>query len=56
MADLCLKVWYTGSMNTKRLSKSIRKFVRSEKARMRRTVSDPAEKAKTIAELYRKFH
>jgi len=43
-------------MNTKKLSKSIRKFIREEKARIRRKVFDLKEQEKLINELYQKFH
>jgi hypothetical protein len=43
-------------MNTKTLSKSIRKFIRKEKARIRREVLDLKEQEKLINELYQKFH
>jgi len=43
-------------MNTKKLSKSIRKFIREEKARIRREVLDLKEQEKLINELYQKFH
>ena len=43
-------------MNMKKLSKSIRKFIREEKARIRRKVLDLKEQEKLINELYQKFH
>ncbi len=43
-------------MNTKKLSKSIRKFIREEKARIRRKVLDLKEQEKLINELYQKYH
>jgi len=43
-------------MNTKKLSKSIRKFIRKEKAQIRRKVLDLKEQEKLIDELYQKFH
>lgn len=43
-------------MNTKKLSKSIRKFIREEKARIRRNVLDLKEQEKLINELYQKYH
>ena len=43
-------------MNTKKLSKSIRKFIREEKARIRRKVLDLKEQEKLINELYQKLH
>jgi len=43
-------------MNTKKLSKSIRKFIREEKARIRRKVLDLKEQEKLINELSQKFH
>jgi len=42
-------------MNTKKLSKSIRKFIREEQARIRRKVLDLKEQEKLISELYQKF-
>jgi len=43
-------------MNMKKLSKSIRKFIREEKAQIRREVLDLKEQEKLINELYQKFH
>jgi len=43
-------------MNTKKLSKSIRKFIRKEKARIRRKVLDFKEQEKLVNELNQKFH
>jgi hypothetical protein len=43
-------------MNTEKLSKSIRKFIREEKARIRRKGLDSKEQEKLINELYQKFH
>ena len=43
-------------MNTKKLSKSTRKFIREEKAQIRRKVLDLKEQEKLISELYQKFH
>ena len=43
-------------MKTKKLSKSIRKFIREEKARIRRKVLDLKEQEILINELYQKFH
>ncbi len=40
----------------KTLSKSIRKFIRKEKARIRREVLDLKEKEKLINELNQQFH
>ena len=42
-------------MKRKRLSKSIKKFIRKEKARIRREVLDLKEQEKLIQELYQKF-
>jgi len=39
----------------KRLPKSIRKFIRLEKARIRRQILDLNEKNKLISDLYQKF-
>ena len=39
----------------KRLQKSLRKFIRKEKARIRREVLSLSEQEKLIAELYKKF-
>ncbi len=39
----------------KKLPKSIRKFIREEKARIRREVLDLKEQEKLINELYQKF-
>ena len=39
----------------KKLSKSIRKYIRSEKARIRREVLDLEKQEKLIMELYGKF-
>ena len=43
-------------MNMKKLSKSIRKFIPGEKARIRRKALDLNEQEKLISELYQKFH
>jgi hypothetical protein len=43
-------------MNTKKLSKSTQKFIREEKARIRRKVLDLKEQEKLINELYQKIH
>ncbi len=40
----------------KRLPKSLRKFIRSEKAKIRRSVSSLAEQQRLIKELYQKFN
>jgi len=42
-------------MKKKRLSKSLRKYIRQEKARIRREVLDLEEQKKLIEELYQKF-
>jgi len=42
-------------MKQKRLPKSIRKFIRLEKARIRREILDFKEQEKQIQELYQKF-
>ena len=42
-------------MNTKKLSKSTRIFIRREKARIRRNVFDLKEQKKLISELYPKI-
>ncbi|MBZ9578690.1 hypothetical protein KJA14_02460 [Patescibacteria group bacterium] len=39
----------------KRLPKSLRKFIRKEKARIRREVLDLKEQERLIQELYKKF-
>lgn len=38
-----------------RLPKSIRKYIRKEKARIRREIPDPEEQARRIAQLYQRF-
>ncbi len=43
-------------MNTEKLSKSIRKFIRKEKAQIRRKVLDLKEQENLINDLYQKFH
>ena len=43
-------------MNTKKLSKSIRKFIRKEKARIRREVLDLKKRQELINELNQQFH
>lgn len=40
----------------RKLPKSIRKFIRKEKARIRKQFSDPLEQKKKIEELYKKFN
>mgnify|MGYP001575397953 FL=1 len=42
-------------MKRKRLPKSIRKYIRREKARIRREVLDLKEQERLIQELYQKF-
>ena len=42
-------------MGKKKLPKSIRKFIRQEKARIRREVLDIAKQRELIAQLYSKF-
>jgi len=42
-------------MTKSKLSKSIRKYIRREKARIRREVLDLKEEKKLIDELYKKF-
>lgn len=39
----------------KKLSKSVRKFIRKEKARIRREISDSKEQEQKIKELYQKL-
>ena len=39
----------------KKLPKSIRKFIRQEKARLRREIFDIEEQKRRIEELYKKF-
>ena len=43
-------------MDKKKLSKSIRTFIRREKAQIRRSVSDLKEQDKLISGLYQQFH
>jgi len=43
-------------MKKKRLPKSLRKFIRKEKARIRREVLDIKEQEEKIKELYQKFN
>ena len=42
--------------NTKELSKSVRRFIRREKARIRRDVSDLSEQQKLLNALNLQFH
>ena len=42
-------------MKRKRLPRSLRKFIRREKARIRREILDLKEQEKLINELYQKF-
>jgi len=42
-------------MKKKRLAKSLRKYIRQEKARIRREVLDLSQRKKMIAELNQKF-
>lgn len=42
-------------MEKKKLPRSIRKYIRKEKARIRREVLDLREQEKLIAKLYQKF-
>ena len=46
----------TLEMSTKKLSKSTRKFIREEKARIRHTDVDLQEREKLLSELYQRFH
>lgn len=39
----------------KRLSSGVRKFIRGEKARFRKEISDPKEQDKLIKKLYERF-
>jgi len=43
-------------MNTNKLSKSTRIFIRREKARIRLNISDLKEQERLISELYPKVH
>ncbi len=43
------------SQKHKRLSKGIRKFIRKEKARLRKDISDPKERHKLIKKLHKGF-
>jgi hypothetical protein len=43
-------------MKTNNISKSMRTFIRKEKARIRRDVSDLKEREKQIGDLYPKIH
>ncbi len=40
---------------TRTLPKSIRQYIRKEKARIRKSVLDPAERGRKIEELMKKF-
>jgi len=42
-------------MSKKKMPKGVKKFIRKEKARIRREANDPEEIKKRIQELYRKF-
>ncbi len=42
-------------MSKRKFSRSIKKYIRQEKARIRREVSDSAEQKRLIEELYKKF-
>jgi len=42
-------------MGKKRMPKSLRKFIRREKARIRREILDVKEQEKLISELYQRF-
>ncbi|MFZ5364470.1 MAG: hypothetical protein ACOZAG_03235 [Patescibacteria group bacterium] len=42
-------------MAKRKFSRSVKKFIRSEKARIRRQTSDLMEQKKLIDELYQKF-
>jgi hypothetical protein len=43
-------------MSRPKLPRSLRKYIREEKARIRRTVKDPAEVARRIQALVEKYH
>jgi hypothetical protein len=55
ISGLFVKVTVCQKMKAKRLPKSIRKFIRKEKSRLRREKRDRAEAEKEIAELARGF-
>jgi|AntAceMinimDraft_16_1070373.scaffolds.fasta_scaffold47689_2 hypothetical protein len=42
-------------MEKKKLSKSVRKFIRFQKARIRREISDSGKQKEMIADLYKRF-
>jgi hypothetical protein len=42
-------------MKVQKLPKSIRKFIRKEKARIKREVSDPKQQEILISQLYQRF-
>lgn len=42
-------------MQNKKLPNSIRKFIRKEKTRIRREISDAKERENFISELYKRF-
>ena len=43
-------------MSKRKFSRGVKKFIRGEKARFRREVSDLAEREKLIEELYKQFN
>lgn len=43
-------------MSRSKLPRSLRKFIRMEKARIRRTIKDPTELARSIQALVEKYH
>jgi len=43
-------------MSIEKLSKSTRKYIRSEKSRIRREVPDLMEQTKLVSELNQRFH
>lgn len=46
----------SNAMSRSKLPRSLRKFIRMEKARIRRTIKDPAELARRMQELVEKYH
>jgi hypothetical protein len=42
-------------MSRRKFSRSVKKFIREEKARIRREVSDLAEQKRLVEELYKRF-
>lgn len=55
LGSIIVRSEFTNSMGRRKFSRSVKKYIRQEKARIRREVSDLVEQKKLIEELYKKF-